>query len=210
MLRPPRSARRRWWSGFRTLPPLGRCNVDEALTTYLVPFSNSSASKALRSLVRGNLLDVGIRYVVMTLHSYTHQPYADLPVCFAGWMARSEAGSGEVYEPRTVQDRLDLTANTRIAVPLLINVAERKVVWCDLALKNAKGLQNNVATSEGGIQRALQSLVQVTKPNLYDLFLLHVEARGEWVATPEEAERVFSVENGTPFRQEEITSEYLR
>ena len=41
----------------------------------------------------------------MTLNSYTQQPYCDLPECFAGWMAREKADSGEIYEPKTVQDQ---------------------------------------------------------------------------------------------------------
>ena len=86
----------------------------------------------------------GVRYVVMTLSSYTQQPYAELPECFAGWMSRVQADSGEIYDPRTVQDRLDVTAATRIALPLVIDVQEKKVVWCDMALRSNPKWQNNV------------------------------------------------------------------
>jgi len=78
----------------------------------------------------------GVRYIVMVLQSYTQQPYAELPECFAGWMARQEPGSGEVYNPRTVQDRLDLTADTKVAIPLVIDVADGTAVWCDMALRS--------------------------------------------------------------------------
>jgi hypothetical protein len=271
---------------FETLPPLGRVYVDEALTDYLVPFSQRSASKALRTVVRGSRLPLpaacstlrffvwwqngddrtdidlsaslfdadfsykdvlsyynlkgfggvhsgdivdaphgasefidvnlarlrkgGVRYVVMTLHSYTGQPYCDLPECFAGWMARSKAGSGEIYEPKTVEDRLDLTANTRIAVPLVIDVVDLKVVWCDLALRNSRDLWNNVEANKGGITMALRSLVSVQRPNLYDLFILHARARGRRVSRPADADTVFAVADGTPFRLEEIAADYLR
>jgi hypothetical protein len=260
--------------------------VDEALSEYVVPFSQRSASKALRTLVRGSrlplpegcdtlrffiwwkngrertdidlsaslfdadfrYLDVlsyynvkgfggvhsgdivdapdgasefidvslkrlrkgGVRYVVMTLNSYTEQPFRDLPECFAGWMAREKPGSGEVYEPRTVQDRLDVTADTRIAVPLLVDVVEQKVVWCDLALRNTAGLWNNVEANKGGITMALRALVGIRKPNLYDLFCLHARARGRRVSRPADADTVFSVAEGTPFRLEEIAADYLR
>lgn len=43
--------------------------------------------------------EMGIRYLVMSLNSYTEQPYCDLPECFADWMARKHAGSGEIFEP---------------------------------------------------------------------------------------------------------------
>ena len=47
------------------------------------------------------------------------------------------------------------------------------------------------------------------KPNLYELLRLHAHARGEMVDIPDEADTIFSVENGTPFRLEEIASAYM-
>src|SRR5262249_2039169 len=41
---------------FAKLPPLGACYLDERLKSYLVPFSQRSASKSLRTLVRGSRL----------------------------------------------------------------------------------------------------------------------------------------------------------
>lgn len=152
----------------------------------------------------------GIRYIAMTLGGYTPQPFCDLPECFAGWMSRPDANSGEIYDPRTVQDRLDLTAASRIAIPLLVDVQERKLIWCDMALKNNPNFVNNVHANLGGVALTLQSFVTLKKPTLWDLFLLHVKARGTLVDTPEAAETVFSVESGTPFRLDEIASQYLQ
>ena len=270
---------------FAKLPSLGKCYLDPALMNYIVPFATRSASKSLRTLVRGSRLplpdkcktlrffiwwkngkertdidlsaslfdasyryqnvlsyynlkdfggvhsgdivdapdgasefidvdlaklrDVGIRYVVMTLHSYTNQPYIDLPECFAGWMVRKHAGSGEIFEPKTVQDRLDITANTRIAVPLAIDVVEERVLWCDLALRNLGSINNNVANSKRGIAVALRALSELNKPDLYDLLYLHITARGQLVETPGEAQTTFSVKSGFPLRSEEIASQFL-
>src|SRR5215207_3603799 len=41
---------------FSKLPRLGRCYLDPELVNYLVPFSQRSAGKALRTLVRGSRL----------------------------------------------------------------------------------------------------------------------------------------------------------
>ncbi len=154
-------------------------------------------------------LTQGVRYIVMTLNSYTQQPYCELPECFAGWMAREKADSGEIYEPKTVQDRLDVTADTRIAIPLIIDALERKVIWCDMALRRNPRLQNNVHGNLGGIGVTLQSLANINKSNLWELLTLHARARGEMVETPEGADTVFSVADGLPFRQEEIAANYL-
>jgi len=283
---------------FKELPSLGNVYLDENLQNYLIPFSQRSASKAMRTIVRGSklplpenckvvrffiwwkngiertdidlsatlldenfshkdtvsyynlkgyggchsgdivdapkgasefididlnkALEMGVRYIVMTLHSFTQQPYCDLPECFAGWMSREKAGSGEIYDPRTVQDRVDITADTRQAIPLIIDALERRVIWCDMSLKSSPnwgyragtyGINvggNNVANNLKGIALTLRSMVEMSKPNVYDLLALHAKARGKLVDDPSKAETVFSVENETPFQLETLASAYMQ
>lgn len=271
---------------FRLLPPLGKCYLDEQLADYIVPFSQRSASKSLRTLVRGSrlplpdgcrvlrffiwwkngvsrtdidlsatmfdeqfgyrdiisyynlqsydgchsgdivdapegasefiditletALEAGVRYIVMTLNSFTSQSYCDLPECFAGWMSRSEPDSGEIYDPRTVQDRVDIAADASIAVPLIIDILRREVIWCDISLNSMPPWANTVHNNMKGIIMTLRSMHDLGKPNLRDLFALHIAARGEAAASPDTADTIFSVKTGTPFRLEEIASEYLK
>ena len=269
---------------FATLPPLGRVYIDPALRDLMVPFALRSASKSLRTLVRGSRLslpagdvlrffvwwkngdertdidlsavifsadfeyvsdlsyynlegfggahsgdivdapegasefidvtlaklqEAGIRYVLMSLTSYTEQPFVELPECFAGWMARQEPESGEIFEPKTVQDRLDISADTKISLPLIVDVVAGQVIWCDMALRRDPTWVNNVVGNLSGMTMTLRSLVETRKPNLYDLFVLHARARGTLAETPEDADTVFSLANGTPFRLEEIASGYM-
>jgi hypothetical protein len=160
-------------------------------------------------LTLDNLRRQSIRYVVMSLNSYTVQPFCDLPECFAGWMARQHPQSGESYEPKTVQDRLDLTADTRIAIPLILDIEAGEMIWCDMSLRRDPTWVNNVQGNLSGIALTLQALTHLNKPNLYDLFLLHGAARGELVWSSEEAATTFTVADGIPFRQDEIASGYL-
>ncbi|MBC8138848.1 MAG: TerD family protein [Fibrella sp.] len=269
---------------FMALPPLGTVYIDPELSNYVMPFAMRSASKSLRTLVRGsklplpagdvlrfflwwkngtertdidlsavllnaafeyvdilsyynlqgfggchsgdivdapegasefidvtlkNVREKGVRYIVMSVNSYSQQPFVDLPECFAGWMARTHPESGEIYEPKTVHDRVDLTADTKLSIPLVIDVVDNKVIWCDMGLRNHPNFQNNVHGNRKGINVTVRSLVELQKPNLYDLFRLHAIARGEQVGSPDDAETVFSVANETPFRVEEIASQYM-
>ena len=154
-------------------------------------------------------LELGVRYVLMNVNSYTSQPYIDLPECFAGWMMRQYPDSGEIYEPKTVVDKFDLTADSKIALPVIFDLKERKAIWCDMSLTALPNFSNNVHNNLTGIQLTLKSLVTMNKPNLYDLFSIHVAARGQIVENPEDAQTVFSVEAGTPFELETIASEYM-
>ena len=150
----------------------------------------------------------GVRYVVMCLNSFTRQPYCDLPECFAGWMARQVPQSGEVFEARTVQDRIDLASDTTVSIPLVIDLEERRVVWADVALRSA-GWVNNVHANRDNLARLARAVVGLDRPNLYDLFLMHAEARGK-PAARDRADTVFSAHEGvTPFDTDKILSEFL-
>lgn len=270
---------------FAKLPALGKCYLDPALKNYLVPFSQRSASKALRTLVRGSklplpecstlrffvwwkngrsradvdlsavmyngkyqfisaltyynlknfgahhsgdivdaphgaaefididikrCLDNDVRFVVMSLNSFTEQPYCDLPECFAGWMARQSPGSGEIFEPKTVIDKVDISANTRICLPAIFDIVEKQVIWSDIALTSTPRYSNNVHHNLSGVSLMVRALHQLRKTSLHTLFDLHIAARGEPVTNVTQAETVFSTDSGiTPFDLERISAEFL-
>lgn len=159
---------------------------------------------SLQKLRAGN-----VRYVVMSVNSYTSQPFYDLPECLAGWMARQKADSGEIFEPRTVQDRIDLASDTQICIPLVADMAENKAIWTDIALRRYPSW-NNVANNLSGVSLMLHALTSLVKPSLYDLFALHARARGELVALEADAKTVFSLERGlTPFEGDIISAHWL-
>ncbi|MCL9801810.1 TerD family protein [Pseudomonas sp. AKS31] len=269
---------------FASLPPLGRCFIDPALSEYRVPLAQRAASKALRTLVRGSqlpipdtrfirlflwwkngrgrtdidlsaaffdanfvfkdsvayynlagyggyhsgdivdapdgasefidldieaLVEKGIRYVVTSINSYTEQPYCDLPECFAGWMARTDTASGEVFEPRSVFDRIDIASDTVICLPFVMDLQERRMIWADLGLTSFPRW-NNLGNNLSGVSLMLRALVHTPRPDLETLFDLHVRARGERVASPQQAQAVFAPDQGiTPFDTVLIRSQFL-
>jgi hypothetical protein len=150
----------------------------------------------------------GVRYVVTSVNAFTRQPYCDLPECFAGWMARERPQSGEVFEPRTVQDKADLASDTTACLPVVLDLEERRAVWADVALTSL-GWVNNVHANRDNLARLARAIVELDRPNLYDLFLMHAEASGTMVSR-EDAETIFSLHEGvTPFDIDTILSLYL-
>lgn len=270
---------------FSKLPPLGTCYLDERLKSYLVPFSQRSASKSLRTLVRGsrlplpgcttlrffvwwkngksrvdidlsavmydtdfkyvsalayyNLKDFGahhsgdivdapkgaaefidvdiekclerkVRYVGMVMNSFTEQPYCDLPECFAGWMAREKPNSGEIFEPKSVVDKVDVASDTRMCLPAVFDLVTREVIWADIALAGNPRWANNVRNNLTGVSLMIRSLTGLRKTDLHTLFELHVRARGERVEGAEQAQTVFAIDRGvTPFDLDRIGAEYM-
>ncbi|WP_337100595.1 TerD family protein [Paenibacillus sp. YIM B09110] len=157
-----------------------------------------------------SIVGYGGRYIVATLHSFTSQPYCNLPECFVGWMMRKKPGSGEIFEPSTVANKIDVTADTQIAIPVILDLVERTIIWTDLSLTRSPDYYNNVEGNQGGMVLMGKAMTALRKPDLYDLFKLHAVARGESVDVAEQADTVFSLEKGvTPYDIELIMAEYL-
>lgn len=157
-----------------------------------------------------SVLRYGGRYVVSYLNSFTLQPFCNLPECFAGWMMRKKPNSREIFDPATVEDCIDLAADTQIAIPVILDLVEREVIWCDLALRRHPAYYNNVEGNLSGMVAMGQAMTSVVKPNLYDLFSLHAQARGEQTSNREEADTIFSLKDGiTPFDTSTIVAEYI-
>jgi len=156
-----------------------------------------------------SVIKYGGRYIVISLNSFTQQPFNELPECFAGWMSRNSSQSGEIFEPRTVENKVDLTANTKICIPVIIDLKEKKIIWTDLALSK-EPLWNNVEMNQRGMVLMGKGITLLHKPNLYELFSLHAQARGIIVDNMEEADTIFSLTEGiTPFDIDVINSEFL-
>lgn len=155
-------------------------------------------------------LKQGIRYLLMSINSYTNQLYCDLPICFAGFMVRQFPNSGEIYDPLTVENKFDLTANARIAIPMIIDLYEKKVIWTDLSLKSNPSTNNNVHHNLSSTTLINKSMTTMVKPNLYDLLTLHITARGENTLDIKEANTIFATDKGIkPSDIDILLSEYL-
>lgn len=155
-------------------------------------------------------LKAGHRYVYMSILSYSGESFKDIPELFAGFMGRESAGSGEIYEPKTVLNKIDITVEGRNAVPLIIDLKEREVVWTDMTMPSAKYRPNNVASNMNGLELLSEALITRKAPTMFDLFTIHAESRGVLVDTREDADVVFALDGDiTPFDTEVILSEYV-
>lgn len=157
----------------------------------------------------------GGRYVVYEVYSYTGQLFSALPYVSFGYMERQEVGSGEIFEPKLVRQRIDLISEAIVSIPMILDCVERKMIWCDanLNLQSCRSHLggNNVESNLTGVALACYTIVHTHRTSLYDLLRLHVDARGERCEIKEEADMIFDVEEGiTPFDIEIILAEYMQ
>lgn len=157
-----------------------------------------------------SVLEYGGRYIVISVHSFTGEFFSELPECFVGWMGRESAGSGEIYEPKTVQGKIDLTSDARMMIPIILDLQERKIIFSDITLKSNPRWYNNVEGNKISMVMIGKAITSMVKPNLYDLFYLHTMARGELCHDPQEADTLFSIEEGIkPSDIDTIIADYL-
>ena len=123
---------------------------------------------------------------------------------------RKHPNSGEVFEPRTVMNKIDIAADSKIAIPVILDLQERKFIWTDLALTRNPYWYNNIEGNQKGMVLIGQAMADLKKPDLFDLFELHEIARGNIVEDREKAKTVFSVEDGiTPYEIEKILADFI-
>lgn len=161
-----------------------------------------------------SVVNYGARYIVYQVYSFTGQTFNSLPHAMFGWMGRESAGSGEIYEPKTVEQKMDLTANSTIAIPVIFDCVNREIIWCDmnqtLDSVRCNHFENNLESNLSSVAATCYGVVNIRKPNLYDLISLHIKARGIPVDTKEDADIIFDVNDGiTPSNLEVFMGEYL-
>ena len=144
----------------------------------------------------------GWRYVVMTVHSFSHHQLSEVPECWAGAMARgADPQSGEVFEASTVMQRLDLVSPTFNATPFVIDLAERRLIWWDLPVGVG---EHQVANLDRSSNRVLAHLLDLLEGRRMPLAHLLGLLADDVVEDPDEAEMVFGEGGILPWQTERI------
>lgn len=141
------------------------------------------------------------RYIAFQVYSFTGQHFSTLPNCRFGWMEREDVNSGEIFEPQTVEMKIDLTADSTVAIPVIFDCVERKFIWCDMNLQNASSrfYGNNLESNLHGVTATCYGLTHLNKANIYDLIMMNAIARGSIVIDRNEADIIFSNDTTAPY-----------
>ena len=144
----------------------------------------------------------GWRYVVMTVHSFSHHRLSEVPECWAGAMTRgADPQSGEIFEASTVMQRLDLISPTFNATPFVIDLAERHLIWWDLPVGVG---EHQVANLDRSSNRVLAHLLDLLEGRRMPLAHLLGLLADDVVEDPDEAELVFGEGGILPWQTERI------
>ena len=139
------------------------------------------------------------RYAVVQVYGYTETYFSKLENMYMGWMERSDLNSGEVYEPSTVVNKINLSTETDCSLPLVFDLEKKEIVWMDLGLTTAPYFPRNVENNSVSSVLMVKGMLEASKPNMYSLALMNAKARGtEIVLNRDEADTIFDVSDEIP------------
>lgn len=153
-------------------------------------------------------LSAGARYAVFNVYNFSDKNFSKMEHAAFGFMTRNDMKSGEIFEPSMVKQRMDLASATTTCIPVIFDLKERVFVWCDMALT-----ADHVRAGYGGINVesnlpsvvvTCKAMVDVKKPNLYDLFTFNAKARGVITDNPDEADIRFGLDDNCDVKPSDI------
>lgn len=153
-------------------------------------------------------LSAGARYAVFNVYNFSNESFSRMEHAAFGFMTRNDMKSGEIFEPSTVKQRMDLASATTTCIPVIFDLKERAFVWCDMALTadhvRAGFGGINVESNLPSVVVTCKAMVDVKKPNLYDLFTFNAKARGVIIDNPDEADIRFGLDDNCDVKPSDI------
>lgn len=152
-------------------------------------------------------MEAGIKYVVLSVNSYSFIPFDKLDVAKFGFMQRQgnlkmnvktedwNKFNGQIFEPSTVETLIDLNSEATATVPLIYDVEKDEFIWVDKPLEQARGIQNIANVAYMNATAALiHRYTNNYTPSLGDLVASYVYAgKAEEVSDPAVADVIFTM-----------------
>ncbi len=130
----------------------------------------------------------GFKYAVIDANNYTGRPFHTVKDCVAGYMERENTESTMHFVPSTIAGCMRLQNDSSSTMVSVIDLETREYIHLDID-------RNSIPVSSANFQAILDAIrpyCEAPKFSVYDLIMLHVEARGmELVESKEDAENAF-------------------
>ncbi len=131
------------------------------------------------------LREAGAHYAVAAIFSFNNVAFDDMAEAFAGLMIRDDPSAGEVFDPRTVEQRFDLAGRAKASLPLMIDLEAGVMRWLDV-VQGVTGTHHAVHLHQDKmalVARAMDGLFgSGARISLGELARWHAAARAATVA----------------------------
>lgn len=137
-------------------------------------------------------LKEGVKYAAVQVYGYTYTKFCDLDDMIFNWQETVDSEVGDIFEPTRVQQSMNLGFNSDCGIPVVFDLEKREVIWCDMALTTSISFPRCTEGNIKGLSASVMGICQSHKPQMYDLALLHITARGLRTENIEEADVIIS------------------
>lgn len=122
-----------------------------------------------------------VKYVVSEVFSFNGVPFHELPVAFAGYMTRKKFHNGEIFEPKTVQQKIDLTGDAQVSTPFILDLDNFELIWMDINMSKRSGTYQSFESHAKTIDKMCKAVVDYfdssVRPSVFQVSLLHAVTR---------------------------------
>lgn len=161
-----------------------------------------------------NLINEGIRYIVMGVVDFTGHGFDKVGTVQAGVMelTNDEATKGKNHYTTAITKGFDIRTSKVNTNTIIIDLVEGEYVWVDEGLQSYRisVLNHNVLNNRGGVNELVKYMVNKNNVSLYDVLVLNAVNRGVLVDNPEEADIAFmEVSDSSPLPLADILANYI-
>ncbi len=119
-------------------------------------------------------LKAGFKYAIIDARNYNGRAFDTVTDCVAGYMEREFAESNSMFVPSTIANCTRLTNASAVTIISMIDLETQEFIHLDV---DQEGLP--VASADfNALLDAVKPYMEAPKFSVYDLILMHVEARG--------------------------------
>ena len=133
----------------------------------------------------------GFKYAILSANNFNGRSFESVTDCVAGYMEREHAVANETFVPATIANCTRLTNESSTTLISLIDLETQEYIHLDID-------QSGIPVSSVRVNDLLEAIkpyCEAPKFSVYDLILLHVDARGgELVPVDEKADTYFGFE----------------
>ena len=132
-------------------------------------------------------LKSGYKYVIIDAHNYNGGSFESITDCVAGFMEREFPEADEIFVPATLANTVRLTSEASTTIVTMVDLETQEYIFLDI---DASGIPVASANFDN-IMAAIQPYMEPPRFSVYDLVLLHVDARGGELAEKDLVETTF-------------------
>ena len=136
-------------------------------------------------------LKAGYKYAIIDARNYNGRSFETVTDCVAGYMEREHAESNKIFVPATIANCTRLYNESSTTIVSMIDLETQEFIHLDI---DQDGIPVASANFDA-LMDAVKPYMEAPKFSLYDLVMMHVEARGGEIVEAEDAETSFNFDD---------------